>query len=189
MHCTAKKTASDIVESDNHYCLGLEGNQPKLMAQAQQSAEREAPISCDDAVLDSHHGRLVRRRVEIFPAPPTLSLIWSGLTAFARVVRSGIREGQYFRRQSWFILSQAIPAKQAAQLIQGHRATIENRLHWVKDVVQQEDGSLIHAAKPASVMALLRSWALSAFRHAGIDSLTRALRLYSHNLPKLISFL
>ena len=82
-----------------------------------------------------------------------------------------------------------LPASQAAQLIRGHRGTIENRLHWVKDVVQQEDASLIGAVKPATLMALLHSWAISAFRKAGHDSLTKALRLFSHDLPQLISFL
>jgi hypothetical protein len=72
----------------------------------------------------------------------------------------------YTKRQSWFILSQVIPAQRAAQLIQGHRGTIENQLHWVLDVVQQEDSSLIQAAQPAALMSLLRSWAISAFRQA-----------------------
>jgi hypothetical protein len=56
-------------------------------------------------------------------------------------------------------------------------------------VVQQEDASLIRAAKPATLMALLHSWAISAFRKAGYDSLTKALRLFSHDLKQLISFL
>jgi predicted transposase YbfD/YdcC len=186
---TAKKTVAEIVESENHYCIGLKGNQPKLLEHAQHCAESQDPISCDDAVLDASHGRLVRRKVEVFAAAAVLTQVWPGLSAFAKVERSGIREGKYFRRQSWFILSQVLPASRAAQLIQGHRGTIENRLHWVKDVVQQEDASLIQAEKPATLMAFLRSWAISAFRNAGHDSLTKALRMFSHDLTQLISFL
>ncbi|NET35552.1 MAG: hypothetical protein F6K19_26600 [Cyanothece sp. SIO1E1] len=62
-------------------------------------------------------------------------------------------------------------------------------MHWFKDVVQQEDNSLIQAAQPATLMALWRSWAISVFRKAGHSSLTRAIRLFCHNLPSLISFL
>ncbi|MGD1943495.1 MAG: hypothetical protein ACFB0G_19550 [Leptolyngbyaceae cyanobacterium] len=39
-------------------------------------------------------------------------------------------------------------------MIWGHRSGIEHRLHWVKDVVQQEDASLIHAPQLAKLMAL-----------------------------------
>jgi predicted transposase YbfD/YdcC len=105
------------------------------------------------------------------------------------VERSGIREGKPFHRQAWFILSSIVPADTIAHLIQAHRGTIENKLHWVKDVVQGEDASLIQAAKPATLMALLRSWAISLFRNAGYPSLTKALRQFKHDLPSLLSFI
>jgi 3-methyladenine DNA glycosylase/8-oxoguanine DNA glycosylase len=177
------------VASENHYCIGLKENQPKLLEQARQCAQSQAPLSSHYQVLDSTHGRLVERRVHVFAAPPELSQDWKSLAAFVLVERSGIREGQYFPRQSWFILSQQIPAQQAAQLIQGHRGAIENQLHWVKDVVQHEDASLIQAAQPATLMSLLRSWAISAFRKAGHAAITKAIRLFGHDLSSLISFL
>lgn len=189
MPCTPKKTVSDIVESDNHYCIGLKGNQPKLLEQAQQCAAIQAPVSEYYATLDHSHGRLVERCVRVFKAPPNLSETWANLTAFVAVERSGVRDGHPFHTQSWFMLDQCLPAQKVAQLIQDHRGTVENRLHWVKDVVQQEDASLIQAAKPATLMALLRSWTISIFRQAGHDSITKAIRFFRHDLPSLISFL
>jgi hypothetical protein len=62
-------------------------------------------------------------------------------------------------------------------------------VNWVKDVIQGEDSSLIRATRPATVMALMRSWAMTAFRKEGYDSLSKAMRLYKHDLPKLFSFL
>ena len=167
----------------------MKGNQPKLLQRAQQCAAEQAPESAYYALLDRSHGRLVERRVQVFKAPPELSETWANLAAFVSVERCGVREGQSFHNQSWYILSRCIPAEKAAQLIQDHRGTIENRVHWVKDVVQQEDASLIQAAEPATLMALLRSWAISIFRRAGHDSMTKATRLFCHDLPKLISFL
>jgi len=70
-------------------------------------------------------------------------------------LRSGVREGKPFERQAWFILSRVIEAERLAGMIQAHRGTTENKLHWVKDVVQGEDASLIQAAKPATLMGLL----------------------------------
>lgn len=184
-----KKTVHDIVESGNHYCIGLKGNQPTLLKTAQQCATTTLPISEYDAVLDHSHGRVVERQVRVFKAPAVLSEAWDNLAAFAQVDRFGVRDGHDFHTQSWFILDQCLPAHQVAQLVQDHRGTIENRLHWVKDVVQHEDTSLIQAHKPAMLMALLRNWTISIFRKAGHDSLTKAIRFCCHDLPKLISFL
>lgn len=188
MPYTAKKTVCEIVASGNHYCIGLKANQPKLLKQAQHCAQTQVPLSQSHS-LDTSHGRVVERRVQIFAAPPQLAQDWAGLAGFVAVERSGIREGKPFHRQAWFILSSIVPADTIAHLIQAHRGTIENKLHWVKDVVQGEDASLIHAPKPATLMALLRSWAISLFRNAGYASLTKALRQFKHDLPSLLSFI
>lgn len=188
MPCTPKKTVCEIIESGNHYCIGLKANQPKLLAQAQQCAQTQTPLSCYQSI-DTSHARVVNRRVQVFAAPAHLAQDWAGLAAFVAVERWGIRQGQAFARQSWFIISQLIQAQQLAEMIQAHRGTTENKLHWVKDVVQGEDTSLIHAANPATLMALLRSWAISLFRKAGHASITKAIRLFQHDLPTLISFI
>lgn len=183
-----KKTVEQIVTSQNDYCIGLKGNQKKLLQAAQQSAQTQPPLSqCQEQ--DTSHGRLVERRVCVFAAPPELSAQWQGLSAFVAVQRRGVRQGKAFEHDSWYILSQVIPAEQAAALIRGHRASIENQVNWVKDVVQGEDRSEIRAAQPATLMAVLRSWALTAFRKAGFKSLTQATRKFSHDLPNLFSLL
>jgi hypothetical protein len=155
MPCTPKKTVCEIVGRGNHYCIGLKANQPKLLQHAHQCAQTQAPLSCYQ-FLDTTHGRVVERQIRVFSAPPELAQQWPGLAAFGAVERVGVRQGHAFHRQSWFILSQVIEAQQLAVMIQNHRGTTENRLHWVKDVVQGEDASLIRAPNPATLMAFLR---------------------------------
>lgn len=180
---------AQIVASENHYCIGLKGNQKTLLKTAQQIAQTQSSISTFQE-FDRSRGRQVERTIRVFAAPSELQSQWANLSAFVAVNRQGLlREGKPFNRDSWYLLSQIIPASQAASLIRNHRASVENKLHWVKDVVQGEDSSQIRGAQPATLMAFLRTWALTAFRHAGFESLTKALRLSSHNLPKLISFL
>ncbi|BAU41068.1 hypothetical protein O77CONTIG1_04081 [Leptolyngbya sp. O-77] len=188
MRCTPKKTVCEIIDVGNHYCIGLKANQRKLLEQAQQCAQTQVPLSSHE-FLDTSHGRVVTRRVRVFAAPPELSQDWQALAAFVCVERSGVRQRQPFKRQSWFIISQVIDAQQLSGMIQAHRGTTENKLHWVKDVVQGEDASWIRAANPATLMALLRSWAISLFRKAGYSSITKAIRLFQHDLPTLISFI
>ena len=160
----------------------------QTLATGTACAQAQAPLSCHES-LDTSHGRVVTRRVRVFAAPSELSQEWASLAAFVAVERVGILQGQAFQRQSWFIISQVIEAQPLARMIQAHRATTENKLHCVKDVVQGEDDSLIQAANPATLMALLRSWAISLFRKAGHDSITKAMRLFRHDLPTLLSFI
>jgi predicted transposase YbfD/YdcC len=188
MHYIPKKTAEQIVESGNHYCIGLKANQKTLLYAAQTLSQTQVPLS-QFQEFDTTHGRTVERRVAIFAAPECFQQQWRGLAAIASVQRQGIRQGKSFHTQSWYLLSQVIPAPQAAALIRNHRASLENQVHWVRDVVQSQDASLIQAANPAQVMALLRSWAISSFRAAGHHSITQAQRLFRHDLLKLLSFL
>ncbi|RMH19281.1 MAG: ISAs1 family transposase [Gammaproteobacteria bacterium] len=189
MRCTVKKTLTAIVESGNEACIGLKANQKTLLQQAQHCAETQVALSRHYEVLDTTHGRCVERCVEVFAAPAALAQTWPEVVAFVAVERCGWRDKSCFQHRSWFILTRVLSATEAAHLIREHRGAIENRLHWVKDVVYQEDHSLIRTARPAALMALFRTWALSAFRKAGQDSLTQAIRRFQHDIPKLLSFL
>jgi DDE family transposase len=54
--------------------------------------------------------------------------------------------------------------------------SIENRLHWVRDVTFDEDRSRVRRGKGAQVMASLRNLALSVLRMAGARYIPSALR-------------
>lgn len=97
MRCTAKKTVSEIVKTENHYCIGLKGNQSTLLKRANVCAQTQIPLS-QYHHLDTSHGRVVNRRMQVFLAPTELTHQWAGLTAFVAVERSGIREGKVFQR-------------------------------------------------------------------------------------------
>ncbi|MGD1860101.1 MAG: hypothetical protein ACFB0E_09040, partial [Leptolyngbyaceae cyanobacterium] len=75
------------------------------------------------------------------------------VAAIAAVKRSGVRDGKRFCHDSWLILTACIDAVEVAHLIREHRGSLENRLPWGKDVVQQEEASGITAPQPATLMA------------------------------------
>jgi len=70
--------------------------------------------------------------------------------------------------------SQATPVRLLA-LNRGHW-TIENGLHWVRDVTFGEDRSRIRRGAGAQVMATLRNLAIGLLRQAGVKNIARALR-------------
>lgn len=67
--------------------------------------------------------------------------------------------------------------------------TIENPLHWVRDVVFDEDRSQIRTGRGAPAMAGLRTLAISCLRLAGWANIARALRRFAadwrHPLSRL----
>jgi predicted transposase YbfD/YdcC len=65
---------------------------------------------------------------------------------------------------------------------------IENRLHWVKDVVLKEDQAPLCDGHALTNFAIVRTIALNLFRQHGFDSITQGLRRMAHDIPGLFSF-
>jgi len=74
-------------------------------------------------------------------------------------------------------------AKDLLELRKGHW-TIENKLHWTRDVIFREDASQVRTAAIPQVMAALRNTVLSVFRFNGYTKITQALRYFAEK-PKL----
>jgi predicted transposase YbfD/YdcC len=64
--------------------------------------------------------------------------------------------------------------------------SIENRLHWVRDVTFDEDRSRVRRGQGAQVMASLRNLAISLLRMAGARYISSALRHCSRGDDSLI---
>ncbi|MGF3501311.1 MAG: ISAs1 family transposase [Candidatus Bathyarchaeia archaeon] len=69
-------------------------------------------------------------------------------------------------------------AKRLLNLNRGHWS-IENRLHWVRDVTFNEDRSQIRTKEGPRVMATLRNLVISLFRLHNVNNIAQALRACS----------
>jgi hypothetical protein len=67
------------------------------------------------------------------------------------------------------------PPWHLAGYLRGHW-TIENQLHWVRDVTFAEDASQVRTGIAPRVMAILRNLAIGALRLAGSANIVVALR-------------
>ncbi len=68
-----------------------------------------------------------------------------------------------------------IRADQLAEIIRDHWS-IENKLHWIRDVTFTEDHSRIRTGNGPAVMATLRNFALSRHRLGGHTNIAAACR-------------
>ncbi len=96
---------------------------------------------------------------------------------------------QKYRREIVQGLS-SLPAERAspARLLALSRGqwTIENRLHWVRDVTFDEDRSRVRKGAGAQVMASLRNLAISLLRLAGARYIAPALRRCARSDPQAL---
>ncbi|MGD1104810.1 MAG: transposase [Terriglobia bacterium] len=84
----------------------------------------------------------------------------------------------------------SLPAERAtpARLLALSRGqwTIENRLHWVRDVTFDEDRSRVRKGAGAQVMASIRNLAISLLRIAGARYIAPALRRCARSDPQAL---
>lgn len=186
MRCTPKKTVEQIITSGNDYVIAVKGNQPKLYRALQAAFEHHTPHSIDDQVEHTRN-RITQRTVSVLEQCVGLDAAWQAVQRLVRVERTGSRGTEPTHETMFYISSMATDAAGFSQLVRNHWQ-IENRLHWVKDVVFDEDTVPLCAGHAPENFAIVRTIALNLFRHQGFASMTQALRQVAHDVRRLFSF-
>ncbi len=175
-----------MIHSGNDYLVTVKGNQPKLFEQLQARFE-QAPAHSVDRQTEQTRDRQTQRTVSVMTTVADLDPQWLGVQRVLRVERVGTRAKQPFTETMFYISSLSLDATGFAQRLRPHWH-IENRLHWVKDVVFKEDDSPLCDGNAPTNFAIVRTIALNLFRQHGFDSITRGLRHLAHDIPTLFSF-
>ena len=185
MHCQ-RETASHITSRGAHYVLTVKANQPTLRAACKALPWHEVPAV---TTTDTSHGRRVRRTIKAVQAPD-----WIDFPCAAQIVqlrRTRTIKGRKTIEMVYAICSLdmiAAPAATVATWIQGHWG-IENALHWVRDVVFDEDRHQLRTGNGPQVMATLRNTTISLLRLAGHTKIATALRHHSRSTSRPIELL
>lgn len=163
-------------------------NQKTLHRQIESQAMSTKAVRCFEQT-EKTRNRLTHRTIEVFSPPSNLDSRWVGVHSIIKIFRSGTRGNHDYESDSatYYISSVPPTSSLIPQGIRRHWG-IENRLHWVKDVVTHEDTSPQLQGKASVNISLIKSWVLNLLRVHGFDSLTEALDYMSNNLPLLLSF-
>jgi predicted transposase YbfD/YdcC len=166
--------------------IKVKANQPKLYQQIQQHTQQQEP-SQSQTSKEKTRGRQSERIVKVFAPPADLDPKWSGVGCVISVERKGMRGDVAYERIGFYISSLDPNNQRIAKGIRQHWG-IENRLHWVKDVVYEEDSSPQKAGFAPINLSLLKTWVLTLMRLHGFDSLTESISTLSHNIKQILSF-
>ena len=120
-------------------------------------------------------------------------LDWPGLQQVFEYTTEAknIATGEVKRYKQYGITSLSPQDATAADLLKYKRGhwCIENRSHWIRDVVFAEDASEVRSADIPAIMAVLRNTAVAILRFAGythISKTTRFLAAKSKQALKLL---
>lgn len=114
--------------------------------------------------MEKNHGRIEEREVTITSELSWLESKeeWVGLTSFVEVDSRRTIKGKTTEEKRHYISDRSLSAEQAGEIIRKH-CGIENGLHWIMDVVFQEDLSTANIGHGAENLAVLRRMALNLF--------------------------
>lgn len=156
-HAQHASAAHITLDRGGDYALTVKGNMPGLLAQITAVLPPATPGTEYHVEEDCSKGRIVRRAIWTVPAD---GIDFPGARQVFRIRRDTFdHEGNRLSKEivhdvTSLDISQADPAKIDA-LVRGHWA-IENRSHWVRDVVWGEDDQHAYAGTSAHTMAILR---------------------------------
>jgi len=139
-------------------------------------------------VKSKGHGRLEEREVQL-STRIVPHLDWPGLAQVCRRVRTTVRNGKRTVETDYALTSlsrERASAGWVAECWRGHWR-IENRLHYVRDVVFGEDASRIRKGAAPQVLAACRNALIGLLRSWGCRNIAAALRDHAYTPRKLLA--
>jgi predicted transposase YbfD/YdcC len=134
-------------------------------------------------------GRKEERITKIYLPTAQIPEGWPGLSRIIHVKRNFQSKMVNHITDSYYISSvKSDDASLFSKGIRGHWL-IENKLHWVKDVIQKEDSTKNNSGYASKNMSLIRNIAINIFRNNGYDSVKHATLFFASNVNVLIKIL
>lgn len=178
MGCQSK-IAQTILDRDADYVLALKGNQRELHADvklffADDGCEKSQFIQ----TVDGDKGRIETRRYWICDQIDWLGVRhphWPGLRTVGMVKSTREIKGKVSECTRFFISSLPANAQTFASAVRGHWG-IENRLHWVLDMVFGDDHCRVRKDQGAKNFTIIKHMAMNLLRKAKQDKSLRVMR-------------
>ena len=172
---TQTAIAQTILDGGGDYVLALKENWPATYAEVQQ-AFADPPAKLDiqrSQTIDGDHGRIETRRHAICHQVDWLfsdrrhpgEFRFPGLTAIGMVESETERNGTIERDRRFYLCSSPLDVETFARVVRGHWG-IENRLHWVLDVVFRDDLARLRSGNGPANMAIIKHTALNMLSQA-----------------------
>jgi len=187
---TQRKVSQEIIDGHGDYVMIVKENQKALMNDVKTVFD--GPCShllrkWSNKTTDIGHGRIEER---ILTSSDELKGYsdWPGLHQVFELTRTVVskKTGEVSKETVYGITSLSPDEASASRLnnlVRSHWH-IENKVHWVRDVVYDEDRSQVRCGNTPQVMSAIRNTVIGLMRYSGITNIASACRMYSAK-PKM----
>jgi predicted transposase YbfD/YdcC len=157
-----RKIAQQVIDQDADYVLALKGNQETLHDDVRRFLDDPVTELACATETDKGHGRVEVRTAAVTTDIDWLQEIhdWPGLKAIGKITASREINGKTTTETRCYLLSQAFAPERFNAIVRSHWG-IENSLHWVLDVIMDEDQARNRKDHGPQNLALLRKLALN----------------------------
>ena len=152
------------------YLWPVLGNQPGLYAALDALDWDDTPVAA--ATIDTARGRIETRTIRVLPMPDGLDFPYAQQAILIERYVTVKKNGQWVMRNCEAVLyitsltaAETTPGDLLAH-VRGHW-TVEH-LHWLRDVVWNEDKSLIRTGNAPQVMSAITNLVITLFRIQGV---------------------
>jgi predicted transposase YbfD/YdcC len=158
--CT-RQVAGLIKEKQGDYLLALKKNQKQLFEQVNDHMQVRKRLLESHPWQDFGSGRLETRTCYVLDELRLLDDLadWPGIRQVVMVESQREKDGKTVSQTRFYLSSLEATAKEFNVLVRNHWS-IENKLHWMLDVVFREDQSRTRTGNAPENMATLRKMAL-----------------------------
>lgn len=170
---TQTKIAETIVQRGGDYLLALKANRPVMLRDVEAFFADPAATDLDIVeTTDGDHGRIEIRRHTVchqvdwlfsdrrYPDEPN----FPHLAMIGMVETEVVRDGKTVHERRYYIASAKLDAKTFARAVRAHWG-IENRLHWVLDVVFHDDLVRLRSGHGPENIAIVKHMAMNLVRN------------------------
>jgi predicted transposase YbfD/YdcC len=202
LHTTRDHAELIVTGLGGHFVFTVKANTPALWVDCHQATDwTKTPIGHTSE--GKAHGRLEKRTIQLAEASEAIRARHPHARTVARVRRRVVRTtttGKGRKRITRKIpttitvhvltslaLDEVTPAELAGY-VRG-QWTIENRLHWVRDVTYREDASRVRTGPLPRLMATFRNLAIGLIRLAGHPRIAPTIRRTRHDNALLLTIL
>ncbi len=184
MHCIVKKTLQTIIATGNDYVVCIKKNQHKLYKQLVEESKQWKTKIGYYKTKEKNRGREETRKIFLYRLSEELQREWAGAKLIVKVKRIRQVKNEVKKRDWYYLSSVELTAKELGEGIRRHWF-IENKLHWIKDMVFNEDTSTIKDFQASAILSIIRTIVLNRIVKTGEKRITRFMMMISHDIGKI----
>jgi hypothetical protein len=177
-----------VVDSGNDYVIQVKHKRKSFTKLVKQVANQH-PLRAHSTTVERKRGRKEIRILHVYDPGQVLYEEWPSVKRVISLRRIRTQNGEESDQINFYVTSIDNDDAKAYQRIIRDHWTIENQLHWVKDVIMKEDQTIFHNYRTYTLNTLFRNIVFTLIKLNGHSSIKYTLEGLRSNPKQIISML